>query len=71
MEEQKRTFPASQDPGKFQEDIAKYRDLAVELGATDAKIIDKDEVIIDERVTARCYSPRCREYGTNLNCPPH
>ncbi|MBE0604596.1 MAG: DUF2284 domain-containing protein [Deltaproteobacteria bacterium] len=71
MEEQKRTFPASQDPDKFREDMARYRDLAIELGATDAKAIDRDEVIIDERVTARCYSPRCAEYGTNLNCPPH
>ena len=71
MEVQKRTFPASQDPNKFREDMARYMGLAVELGATEAKIIDRDEVIIDERVTARCYSPRCAEYGTNLNCPPH
>jgi predicted metal-binding protein len=66
-----RKFPASQDPDRFREDIARYGELALELGATDAKIIGRDDVIIDERVIARCYSPRCCYYGTNLNCPPH
>jgi predicted metal-binding protein len=56
---------------KLERDIAKYVNLAKELGASDAKKIGTGMVILDERVRARCYSPRCPDYGTNLNCPPH
>lgn len=55
---------------KLTNDIEKYLNLALELGATDARKIGVDEIILDERVRARCYSPRCPDYGTNLNCPP-
>jgi predicted metal-binding protein len=51
--------------------LESYRELAQSLGATDSKIIRTDDVIIDERVRARCISPRCPYYGTNLHCPPH
>ncbi|MGZ7117699.1 MAG: DUF2284 domain-containing protein [Methanobacterium sp.] len=56
---------------KLDRDIEKYLNLAIEMGATDAKKISVDKIILDERVRARCYSPRCPDYGTNLNCPPH
>jgi len=46
--------------------MTKFRDLVIELGATDAKIIGTDKVIIDERVIARCYSPRCSYYENPL-----
>ena len=52
-------------------DLDKYRNRALELGATDAKIISTDDVIIDERVVAKCTYPKCPGYGTNANCPPH
>jgi predicted metal-binding protein len=49
-----------------------YRRLAVErLGATDAKIITTDLVLIDERVRMKCSYPKCMFYGTNAHCPPH
>lgn len=53
MSEHPRRFLAGQDAGMFQQDTTKSRDLALELGATDAKIIGSDEVIIDEKVIAR------------------
>ena len=56
---------------QLQKDLEKYRLRAIELGATDAKVINADRVIIDERVLAKCVYPKCREYGTNLNCPPY
>jgi len=56
---------------RLQVDLSRYRDLAMQLGATDAKIISTEAVIVDERVRARCFSPRCPYYGTNLHCPPH
>jgi len=56
---------------RLKEDLEKYRRMALELGATDAKIITTASVAIDEKVRARCSSPRCPDYGTNLNCPPY
>ena len=56
---------------QLQQDLKRYRQLAVELGATDAKVISTDQVVIDERVLAKCTYPRCSGYGTNANCPPH
>ena len=56
---------------QLQEDLEKYRRRAIELGATDAKIISMDDVVIDERVVAKCVYPKCPGYGTNVNCPPY
>lgn len=52
-------------------DLEKYREKAIELGATDAKVITADMVIIDERVRAKCRYPKCDWYGTNAHCPPN
>lgn len=62
-----KTIPDEQ----VQKDLEKYRQRALELGATDAKVIATDMVLIDERVRAKCIYPKCRHYGTNANCPPH
>ena len=56
---------------KLQRDLEKYRQRAIQLGATDAKIIKADDVIIDDRVLAKCTYPKCPGYGTNANCPPY
>lgn len=56
---------------ELQRDLEKYRRRAIELGATDAKIITSDMVLIDERVRAKCLYPKCGMYGTNANCPPY
>ncbi len=56
---------------QLQEDLKKYRQRAIELGATEAKIIGMDGVVIDERVLAKCVYPKCPGYGTNVNCPPY
>jgi len=55
----------------LQKDLEKYRQRAIELGATDAKIITSDMILIDERVRVKCIQPKCEFYGTNANCPPH
>jgi len=57
--------------GQLQDDLEKYQELAIELGATEAKVITIDEIVIDERVVAKCAYPKCPGYGTNVNCPPH
>jgi len=56
---------------QLQKNLDKYRQRAVEMGATDAKVITTDIVVIDERVRAKCTYPRCSSYGTNVNCPPY
>jgi len=55
----------------LQRDLEKYRRRAIELGATDVKIITTDMILIDERVRAKCINPKCGSYGTNANCPPY
>ena len=55
----------------LQQDLEKYRQKAIELGATEAKIITTDMVLIDERARAKCINPKCDWYGTSANCPPH
>ena len=56
---------------QLQQDLEKYRQRAIELGATDAKIITTDMVLVDERARGKCYFPICGNYGTNANCPPY
>ncbi|MFC1964250.1 DUF2284 domain-containing protein [Chloroflexota bacterium] len=53
------------------EDLERYCQMALELGATDAKVISAEDILIDERVRAKCIYPKCRSYGTNANCPPY
>lgn len=53
------------------EDLEKYRSLALDLGATDAQVIRTSDIRVDERVRAKCAFPKCSQYGTNANCPPH
>ncbi len=55
----------------LQQDLEKYRQRALKLGATDAKIITTDMVVVDERAWAKCVYPKCTWYGTNINCPPY
>ena len=66
-----RKISASVSDEQLQEDLKKYRQHCLDLGATDAKIIRSDTVVIDERVRAKCIYPKCGAYGTNVHCPPH
>jgi predicted metal-binding protein len=58
-------------PKTLEDDLEKYRQLAIELGATDARIINVDMIKIEERVRAKCIWPKCLFYGTNAHCPPN
>jgi predicted metal-binding protein len=52
-------------------DLARYREEVLRLGASDAKIIESKDVMIDERAYAKCIYPKCQAFGTNANCPPY
>ncbi len=53
------------------EDMERYRLLAIELGASDAKIIPTKSIKVDERVRLKCLIPRCARAGETPNCPPY
>ena len=55
------------------ESLEKIRNKAVELGASDARIIPAADVVVSERVRMKCLIPRCRglEDGGTPYCPPN
>ena len=56
---------------RLQEDLEKYRQKALELGANQAAIVTTGEIPVDERVTLKCQIPRCFGYGAGAQCPPN
>lgn len=56
---------------KVESDLASFRQLALDMGAADAAVVRTPELVIDERVRAKCMYPKCKFYGNNANCPPH
>lgn len=46
------------------------RKLALDLGASDAKIISSERVVIEDRVVLKC-KVGCNNYGKTLACPPY
>jgi predicted metal-binding protein len=44
---------------------------AKDLGATDTKIVDTEDIIVDKRVRLKCAIPICADYGRHLLCPPN
>ena len=46
------------------------RKLALESGASDARIIPADKVVVEDRVVLKC-KVGCPNYGKTLACPPY
>jgi predicted metal-binding protein len=46
------------------------RKMALELGASDAKVIPASQVIVEDRVVLKC-KVGCNNYGKTLACPPY
>jgi len=46
------------------------RKLALELGASDAKVILASKVVVEDRVVLKC-KVGCNNYGKTLACPPY
>ncbi len=55
----------------LEQDLERYVERALELGASKAKIVLADKVPVDERVTLKCRIPRCFGYGAGAQCPPN
>ena len=56
---------------QLEQDLERYRQLALELGASQAKILDVEDIVVDDRVSLKCQIPRCFGYGACAHCPPH
>ena len=67
----KRTVQVSGNGTRIMEDLERYRARALELGATDARVINAEDVVVGGRVRAKGRCPTCPNYNTNMNCPPH
>jgi predicted metal-binding protein len=51
-------------------DLERFRQKALELGASAAEVIPASEVLVQERVWLKCLVPLCHMAGTNPFCPP-
>jgi len=71
MAKKPRKVTIETDEAQLEEDLGRYRNKALELGASKARIISVDEIPVDERVTLKCRVPLCFGYGVCVNCPPH
>jgi predicted metal-binding protein len=56
---------------RLPQDLERYRNKALELGATQAAIVPAEAIPVDERVTLKCRIPRCFGYGAGAQCPPN
>ncbi len=56
---------------QLQQDLKKYKEKALELGASRATIVSAEQIPVDERVTLKCQIPRCFGYGVSAHCPPN
>ncbi|MEJ2657618.1 MAG: DUF2284 domain-containing protein [Desulfobacterales bacterium] len=44
---------------------------ALELGASDATIISKEMIVVENEIIDCCKNPLCESFGKSLHCPPH
>ncbi len=46
-------------------------DTARREGASDARLILPQRLVVQEKFVEYCLKPRCRNYGLSAGCPPH
>jgi len=66
-----RMLGRSPNPVILQTDLQRYRQLALDNGASGAAVIPAADVVVDERVRLKCTVPRCIRAGETPHCPPH
>ncbi len=57
--------------GRLPQDLERYAQKALEMGATRAAVIKAEDIPVDERVVLKCQIPRCFGYGVGAQCPPN
>ena len=53
------------------QDLERYCQYALELGADEARVVDASEIPVKEAVAFKCRVPRCFGYQNCAQCPPH
>jgi predicted metal-binding protein len=71
MEKQIKRITGDRNEASLQDDLKRYIQKALELGATEAKIVSVEDIPVDERITLKCQIPRCFGYGAGAHCPPN
>src|SRR5208337_3749568 len=54
---------------RLDEDMKHFVELAVRMGAVDAKVIDPKNIVVKDWVRLKCQYG-CGNYGKSLTCPP-
>jgi len=62
---------AQYSKSQLPEALEKYRQKAIELGASKAKVVSVSEIAVEDAVSVKCRIPRCAGYGMCAHCPPH
>jgi predicted metal-binding protein len=55
---------------RLDEDLKQFAELAVRMGAVDAKAIDPKNIVVKDWVRLKCQYG-CGNYGKSLTCPPY
>jgi len=55
---------------RLDEDLKQFAELAVRMGAVDAKAIDPKSIVVKDWVRLKCQYG-CGNYGKSLTCPPY
>jgi predicted metal-binding protein len=74
MAEKKKTRRPSSRTKKDEElrrDLERFRQKALEFGASAAEVIPASSVVVQERVWLKCLVPLCHMAGTTPHCPPN
>ena len=53
------------------EDLEKYKQKAIEMGAAKAAVVEVKNIPVDDRIPLKCEIPRCFGYGASAHCPPN
>jgi len=53
------------------QDLEKYKEKVLELGANKVTVIRAKNIPVDDRVALKCQIPRCFGYGVCAHCPPN
>ena len=45
--------------------------FAISLGASEAKLISSDSIVVVDQLALKCSEPQCENYGLSFSCPPY
>lgn len=52
-------------------DLNQLTQLAISLGASEARLISSDDIVVDDQLAHKCIEPQCENYGLSFSCPPY